>query len=50
VDFVVRPWVNTVDYWPVHFAITEQMKLRLDAEHISIPFPQRDVHMFQPKN
>lgn len=47
VNFAVRPWVKTADYWPVYFDITEKMKLRLDAEGISIPFPQRDVHLFQ---
>jgi len=45
VDFVVRPWVNTPDYWDVMFNITEKMKLRFDEEGISIPFPQQDVHL-----
>lgn len=43
VNFVVRPWVKSADYWDVYFEIHEQMKLRLDAEGISIPFPQREV-------
>jgi small conductance mechanosensitive channel len=47
VNFIVRPWVNTSDYWPVYFALTEQIKKRFDAEGISIPFPQRDVHLYQ---
>lgn len=47
VDFVVRPWVRTSDYWSVFFSLNEQMKLRFDAEGISIPFPQRDVHLYQ---
>ena len=47
VNFAVRPWVNTADYWDVYFATNERMKLRFDAEGISIPFPQRDVHMHQ---
>jgi small conductance mechanosensitive channel len=47
VNFVVRPWVNTADYWTVYFALTEEIKLRFDQEGISIPFPQRDVHLFQ---
>jgi small conductance mechanosensitive channel len=47
VDFAVRPYVRVQDMVPVTFALTEQVKLRFDAEGISIPFPQRDVHLFQ---
>jgi small conductance mechanosensitive channel len=47
VNFVVRPWVKTGDYWTVYFALTENIKLALDANGISIPFPQQDVHMYQ---
>ena len=47
VNFVVRPWCKTDDYWDVWFSVTEDIKLALDAEGISIPFPQRDVHMHQ---
>ena len=47
VNFVVRPWVNAADYWSVYFDLTEQIKKRFDAEGISIPFPQRDVHVYQ---
>lgn len=43
VNFVVRPWANTSDYWDV----TKAVKARWDAAKISIPFPQRDVHMHQ---
>jgi small conductance mechanosensitive channel len=46
VNFAVRPWVATADYWPVVFDLNERMKKRFDAEGISIPFPQRDVHLF----
>lgn len=46
VNFVVRPWVKTSDYWPTYFAITEKVKLVFDQEGISIPFPQRDVHLY----
>jgi len=47
VNFVVRPWVNTSDYWGVKLDFTEKVKLRFDAEGISIPFPQMDVHIQQ---
>ncbi len=47
VNFVVRPWVKTSDYWGVFFDITEKVKLTFDQKGISIPFPQRDVHLFQ---
>ncbi len=47
VNFVVRPWVNSGDYWPTHFAMTEAIKKRFDEEGISIPYPQQDVHMYQ---
>jgi small conductance mechanosensitive channel len=47
VNFVVRPWVKTADYWNVLFDVTEAVKQRFDAESISIPFPQRDVHLHQ---
>ena len=46
VDFVVRPWAKTVDYWDVYWDITREVKMRFDAEQISIPFPQRDIHLF----
>jgi small conductance mechanosensitive channel len=46
VDFVVRPWVKTDDYWDVYWDVTRAVKLRFDEEEITIPFPQRDVHVF----
>ena len=45
VDFVVRPWVKTDDYWDVYWDITREVKMRFDRESISIPYPQRDVHL-----
>lgn len=47
VNFVVRPWVNTADYWGVMFDMTEAIKKRFDKDGISFPFPQRDVHLYQ---
>ena len=44
VNFVVRPWVKTADYWGVYFDLTESIKKRFDEVGISIPFPQQDVH------
>ena len=46
VNFVVRPWVNKDDYWDVYWDITRSVKMRFDEEGISIPFPQRDVHVY----
>ncbi|MBC8316392.1 MAG: mechanosensitive ion channel [Desulfobulbaceae bacterium] len=47
VNFVVRPWVKTADYWAVRFDLTEKIKLTFDEKGISIPYPQQDVHMYQ---
>ena len=47
VNFVLRPWVKTADYWGVHFDMTEAIKKRFDQEGISFPFPQQDVHLYQ---
>jgi small conductance mechanosensitive channel len=49
INFAVRPWVKTQDYWNVYFALNEKVKLTFDSEGISIPFPQRDVHLIQAK-
>jgi len=47
VNFVVRPWVKTEDYWDVKFSLTGNIKLALDEAGITIPYPQQDVHMHQ---
>lgn len=47
VNFNVRPWVKSSDYWGLYWDLTENVKKRFDEEKISIPFPQRDVHVFQ---
>lgn len=47
VNFVVRPWVHSDHYWDVYFHMHEQLKLTFDREGITIPFPQRDVHVFK---
>ena len=47
VNFFIRPWVNTADYWGVKFDLNEKIKLALDEAGISIPYPQTDVHLHQ---
>ncbi|NOQ17202.1 MAG: mechanosensitive ion channel [Methyloprofundus sp.] len=49
VDFVVRPWVKSANYWEVYWDITRKVKEQFDANGVSIPFPQRDLHIFQEK-
>jgi small conductance mechanosensitive channel len=49
VNFAVRPWVNTTDYWDTYWSLTKAVKMRFDEEGISIPFPQRDVHVIEQK-
>ena len=49
VDLLVRPWVNTGDYWTTKWELTQQIKEAFDKEKISIPFPQRDIHIFEQK-
>lgn len=50
VNIACRPWVATADYWAVFFDFQKNVKLRFDKEGISIPFPQRDVHLFPADN
>lgn len=45
VQIIVRPWVNSEDYWNVHYAVTEQVKIEFDKAGISIPFNQLDIHL-----
>jgi len=47
VNFIVRPWVNTPDFWDVKFDLLETIKNRFDEEGISIPYPQSDVHLYK---
>lgn len=47
VNFVVRPWVATSEYWNVLFDLTETIKKRFDKEGITFPFPQQDVHLYK---
>ncbi len=47
VNFIVRPWVKSADYWDVYWDLTEAVKRAFDQQGISIPFPQRDVHLHQ---
>lgn len=48
VNFIVRPWATTSDYWDVYWDVTRTMKERFDAEGVGIPFPQRDLHLPEP--
>ena len=47
VNFICRPWTKTGDYWKVYWDITQSVKEEFDRSGISIPFPQRDVHVYQ---
>ena len=46
VSLICRPWVKTDDYWDVYWDLTKKVKQAFDAADITIPFPQRDVHIF----
>ena len=47
INFAFRPWVKVEDYWDLFFELQERIKIRFDEEDITIPFPQRDVHLFK---
>lgn len=47
VNLILRPWVNTSEYWPVRRELIKQIKEAFDAAEISIPYPQRDIHFFK---
>jgi len=47
INLYLRPWVDAGDYWPYYFGMMEKVKLAFDKEGISIPYPQRDVHVHQ---
>ncbi|OQX46097.1 MAG: mechanosensitive ion channel protein MscS, partial [Candidatus Sedimenticola endophacoides] len=49
VNFNVRPWVKSGDYWAVKFDLTEKIKLAFDENGISIPYPQMDLHIDKPE-
>ncbi len=49
VDLIVRPWVKTIEYWPTRRDLTKKIKEAFDENDITIPFPQRDVHLFEEK-
>jgi len=50
VNFSVRTWVKASDYWGVYFSMTEKVKIAFDAEELSIPYPQTDVHLHSQQN
>jgi len=47
VNFTVRPWVNSGDYWPVRAQLLEQLKYNIEAGGCSFPYPQQDVHLYR---
>lgn len=49
VNFIVRVWVKSGDFWGVKCDVTETVKIRFDEEGIGIPYPQRDVHLYEHK-
>ncbi|MCC2604221.1 mechanosensitive ion channel family protein [Planctobacterium marinum] len=50
VNLIVRPWVKTPDYWPVYWHLIENIKIKLDENDITIPYPQMDVYLHKTEN
>lgn len=50
VNFTVRPWVKSSDYWPVRAELLEQLKVNIEAGGCHFPYPQQDVHLYQQKD
>ncbi len=50
INFIVRPWCATSDYWGLKLDLTETIKKRFDEENISFPYPQQDVHLYKAGN
>ncbi len=50
INMLTRVWVKSEDYWAVYFSLIEEVKLAFDQHQITIPFPQRDVHLYQAAN
>ena len=49
VNLTARAWTTANDYWPFYFETTEKVKKQFDAQGVNIPFPQRDVHIYEHK-
>jgi small conductance mechanosensitive channel len=50
VNFVVRPWVKSSDYWPTYFDLLQKIKVELDEAGIEIPYPQLSIHVNKEEN
>jgi len=50
IDFNVRPWVQSSNFWPVKWDMNEKVKQAFDAANIGIPYPQMDVHLHTESN
>jgi len=44
-DFVARPWVRVADYWEAHWTLTENLKVAMDGNGLTIAFPQRAIYV-----
>lgn len=50
VNFVIKAWTKTENYWPVYYGLLEKVKIRFDEENINIPYPQMDIHLKNSEN